>query len=246
MKIVNYISLISLLSFSSGIVIAANDTDGNSSPAIAIDSLVKFADKNNSAYISIINSGKTDAYISTKMAEIKVENNKLVKKLLNVKNMSNWKLFLNPSKLIIRAGEEKKIKVSYKCGSKCNITKDLVYQIPITPVPYNDEKGVSSVSMAFGFSPYFIIPATKSQVDYDYTIKNNRLNITNKGNTYINAVISVCQKEQKNDCIYEYKVLSGRNMDFKLPNEMIRKGSGLMTVVNYDQSYRKTDKVYFN
>ncbi|HIF9293507.1 TPA: hypothetical protein ACX6Q7_001407 [Photobacterium damselae] len=226
----------------------SNDENVNKkpSPMIAIDSLVKFADKNHTAYISVINSGKSDAYLIANMNKIEIKDNKLIKNKLSIKNMKDWKLFLSPTKMILRAGEEKKIKVSYNCKDNCKIDKDVIYQIPITPVPYTDKEGASSVSMAFGFSPYFIVPASKSLVDYKYDIKDGMLDIENKGNTYINAVISTCAKVQKNNCIYEYKILSGRKMKFKLPKDMISKGSALMTVVNYDQSYRKTDKINFN
>ncbi|MGX9459341.1 hypothetical protein ACWU37_20650 [Photobacterium damselae subsp. damselae] len=239
-----------LLSFSTNSVSKneKSDPESNQTPMIAVDSLVKFADKkNHSAYISIVNTSKFDAYLMTNMNEVKIINNKLVKKALTINNMGEWKLFVSPPKMILRGNEEKKLKIKYDCSSNnCNISHDIIYQIPITPVPYNDEDGASSVAMAFGFAPYFIIPATEQNVDYDYKISNGYLEINNTGNTYINAVISTCEKVQKNDCIYEYKVLSGRAMKFKLPKEMIAKQRALMTVVNYDQTYRKTDKINFN
>ncbi|MCG9778826.1 hypothetical protein [Photobacterium damselae] len=225
-----------------------NSTPEDKTPIIAIDSLVKFANKkNHSTYFSVVNSGKNDAYLLTKMTKVDVVNNKLVKQKLSITNMNKWKLFVSPPKMILRGGEEKKIKVQYHCtGDECNTSKDIVYQIPITPVPYTEDKGPSSINMAFGFSPYFIIPAKDQKVNYDYKIKNGKFHIKNTGNTYINAVISICEKIQKNDCIYEYKVLSGRDIEFKLPKKILEKKSGLLTVVNYDQSYRKTDKIYFN
>ncbi len=225
-----------------------SEPESNDTPMIAVDSLVKFADKkNHSAYISVVNANKSDAYLIANMTEVKVINNKLVKNALSINNMGEWKLFVSPSKMILRGNEEKKIKVKYECNSNnCTISHDLIYQIPITPVPYSDEDGASSVNMAFGFAPYFIIPATNQKVDYKYRINNGYLDIKNTGNTYINAVISTCEKVQKNDCIYEYKILSGREMKFKLPKEMIAKKRALMTVVNYDQTYRKTDKINFN
>lgn len=216
-------------------------------PQIAIDSFIKIADKKNASFISVINAGEQDAYLMMSAKKVLVENNKLVKKNLNIKNMANWKLAISPGKMILRSGEEKKIKLSYLCdGAACKRDKDEIYQISIAPVPYNDAEGASSVSVAFGFAPYFIVPASESNVKYSYDIKGKQFILKNEGNTYINAVVSICKEAQLNECIYEFKALPGRTMKYELSDSILKNKTALMTVINHDQSYKRSEKLNFN
>ncbi|CAK6712240.1 conserved hypothetical protein (fragment) [Vibrio harveyi] len=154
-----------------------------------------------------------------------------------------WDLAVNPARAILHKGEMSNFSVRYLCQKNCDRSQDNVYQVRFTPVASPDAENQNKVDIRFGIAPYYIIPALKSDVDYeiDFDDQNKLLTVTNTGNTFLKINIDSCNKfgmDQKG-CRALYYVLAGRNKTIKL-SDKIYSASPKVTVGNHDQSYNET------
>ncbi len=214
--------------------------------AMAISSIYEVADPlTNMAKIDLFNNDGKTMYVNLSMSKVSYENNKKKVTPLSKSSLPDWKLSVTPSKIIMRADERKSFRMHYLCNSKCNLPFDEVYAVDVSPVPYNEFTNSSAVAMAFGFRVYFLIPATNPEINYKIKWKDKSkgvFSLENNSNTMTTAVLNVCTKEFSNDCIYQYRVLSGSKKEFTLPLDKVihrKNGKIEMNMISPDEKYNE-------
>ncbi|HIF9340567.1 TPA: hypothetical protein ACX6RU_000611 [Photobacterium damselae] len=218
----------------------------SSAQSFIVDSMVKFPQKDSSNGIFTLNSNtKKTEYINVSIDKVIVKNNKLEKKQYTRDNFPMWDLATTPGKLVLHPGEAKDVAIKFLCQINChNENNDLVYQISFIPVnnPNKDETG-QKVNMLFGMAPYYIIPAKKPKIDYNYEYDKNtrKLTIYNTGNTYLNFNIDNCKDieiDKEKDCSTNNHLLAGRTRSIVVPKHLISRYT-LLRVSNHDESFIK-------
>ncbi|MGR5331054.1 hypothetical protein [Photobacterium damselae] len=207
--------------------------------ALAIDNMLFFTDNSGSTRIELLNNESRKAFVKIAMSKIQVDNNKFVNIPLTSKNISEWNLSLTPSKTILEPKQAKSIAVHYSCNN-CKRDKDEIYKLSITPIPYDDSGKLTEMKLGFGFAPYIIVPALEQKPDYNIEFTKDKKGIifTNSGNTFLNAVIDICKKEQNRKCNISHRMLPGRSKVFKLNSNVQKLKSIKFYVVNHDESYK--------
>ncbi|HIF9084883.1 TPA: pilus assembly protein [Photobacterium damselae] len=212
------------------------------SNAIAISSLFEAADpKTHSADVIVENNDGKDMFINIEMAKVEYIDGKKVVTKVDRKNFKDWTFSVNPTQLVLKPNERRTIRLHNKCeDKKCNLKKDQVYAVDVTPVPYIDGKA-SAVAVAFGYRVYFMDPAT--EVNLKYKIKRlskDKIMFANNSNTMLRAIFNTCTTEYNSDCIYDYRVLSGSTKKFKLPKALINKKSIKVNIINANEEINES------
>ncbi|OCH48155.1 pilus assembly protein [Aliivibrio fischeri] len=207
------------------------------SHAIAVSSLFESADPDtHSADVIIANNDGKDMFINLEMAKVEYIDGKKVVTKVSRESLKDWTFSISPSQLILKDGEKKAIRLHNNCEKyNCKLDKDQVYAVDVTPVPYTDGK-ISAVAVSFGYRVYFMDPATDVKLKYDIKRVNDKeFKFSNQSNTMLNAVINTCSKNFSDDCIYQYKLLSGSEKTFSLPEEVINKSSIILNIINSNE-----------
>ncbi|EHK2889302.1 pilus assembly protein [Vibrio parahaemolyticus] len=211
--------------------------------AIALNSTFVVADEDGSGLVEIANNDGKAMFIRLELSKVTYsEDGKKIITPLNKDNMNDWDLNVSPPQLIMKDGEFKSIKFSYFCNDaekECSRDKDQVYLIKILPEPYS-ESNKSVVALAFGYNIYYMIPA--KDVKLDYSIKRvgkNKFEFVNNSNTFLNAVINVCTKEFREDCIYEHRLLAHTKHEFVIPQVLERSEKIDAVIINANQTIKE-------
>lgn len=192
------------------------------------------------------NDGAT-LFVRTEIAEVTVENNKIVETPYTNENLADWKLNTTPSKIMLLNGQSKDIYADDLCGDRCDKRHDSVYRVSFIPQPYIDPEGKqqNTVSLLIGFAPLLVKPAEDPVIDYEYERddESKTVRFNNKGTTLLYFSINTCtpaKLREGKQCEVSYPVLAGRDRNFTIPDEIFNDAQKI-TVVNHDETYIKTD-----
>ncbi|WP_425669761.1 hypothetical protein ACPSL3_07650 [Vibrio owensii] len=193
---------------------------------ITINSMINFADKNVSEFV-VVNDDTERQFINVQVREVKVdEQGNLIKIPYTRENIDTWSVSSMPARGILEPNAKKAFRVKYEALPSHDENADKIYQVSFIPTPYRGEgeSSDSSVKMAVGFSPYFIVP---SNVDHplSYDVKHNgkTISIHNKGKSYIHASFDTCGSSgqgESDSCHQKAFILSGRTVTIPLPASM--------------------------
>ena len=226
-------ALVFLTAFSSISVFAA--------ASFTLDTLIKVGNEKGHGAFTLKNLERETVYIKGTVSQIKVVDGEIKKIPLTRDNFPIWDLAINPSKLRLLPGEVRDVAIKYLCQEDCDRSKDLVYQIRFAPVSPPETPEGQKVVVSFGMAPYYITPALKSDVHYewDYDEKAKKVTINNTGNTYLKVQFDNCNNNLREErrCKAVYHVLAGRYMEIDLPEGLI--GNNVqVTVADHDQRYQ--------
>ncbi|MFM2586634.1 fimbrial biogenesis chaperone [Vibrio campbellii] len=191
------------------------------SMAVAVSSLFEVADKGTHvADIQIANDDNQDMFINMEMVRVHYSNDgKKIVEQLNKSNVNDWTFSVSPSQMILKPGERKSVRMFNRCKDACNFTKDQIYAVDITPVPYSEGKK-TAVAVAFGYRTYFLDPVKLENVKIDYDLKRiskNKFSFENNSNTMLNAVLNTCTRDYTSDCIIEHRLLPNSKHEYFFP-----------------------------
>lgn len=214
--------------------------------AMAISSLMLTNPETKAGVFTLDNTDEITYFLKTSVSKVEIVDNKIIKTPYTRDNLDSWDIATKPSKLVIEPNMVKEIQVESICGERCDTDKDQVYQINIQPVSYSTEgKQQSKINMLFGFSPYYIVPAKVSKVEYLLDYKGDTITAKNSGNTMIDIVIDQCDKDGIIDedddralCKANFTILAGRTRDVHVP-EVLQANELEVMVLNHDESYRE-------
>lgn len=226
-------------------IIAFYAITANAAPSFNVDSLFKSSNKNGDGIFTVSNLGKEPVYLTGQVLRIETHDGEIKKVPLTRDNFSLWDLALNPTKAALQVGEVRDFTVKYLCETDCDRSKDLVYQIRFTPSVEEESGEGQQVSFLFGMSPYYVIPALKQNVDYewDYQEAQREIKISNTGNTFLRVELNQCNNNQSGKerahCRTVYHLLAGRHKTIVLP-DFFDDTPITVKVANHDQSIQKT------
>ena len=216
----------------------------NSTFAMNVNTMLLVSDEYGNGVFTVSNEKTMPEFIQTKIIQLKVQDNELVKTPYTKDNFDDWKVTLTHPKMIIEPGREKNVGVRSLCGTKCDFSNDQYFFVSFEPSNYDPEGKIKSeVSNNFGYRPIFVIPAKKQKIDFSVIVKNDELVMENKGNTFIKAHIDQCNDKVNSECQLTALSLAGRKLGYKLPKNIDTKNL-MVEIVNHDQSYR--EKVYLD
>lgn len=194
--------------------------------SIGIDSMVKVAD-NGTGHFTVTNSEDYRQFIQVALASVNVVNGELKMTPYTRDNISSWTLNVRPARTIVDTGLQKEFKVDFTPKPNTNKNIDHVYQLTFVPTPYfsKGEKIKHAMQIALGFAPIFIVPAEKdAPLHFNVTRNKDSIKLINKGDTYIRAYFSSCEKgvpQNKRDaCSTVVHGLSGRHLEIPVPSGM--------------------------
>lgn len=216
------------------------------SHAFKVDKMVLVGDQRGNGIITITNDESRPLFINTEIDEITIENGVDVKKTPYTReNVADWKISLTYQKLVLSPGEEKDIGIRSLChNTTCDESKDLMFMLSFVPSTYKEqsESNQSAVEVNYGFSPVYIIPTTKPEMDYDIINNGDKLVVNNRSNTLIEVFIDSCDSKVTKQCRQKFTVLSGRNKAFRLL-ETVQRDELNVIVNSHDSRYSKTDVI---
>lgn len=211
--------------------------------ALAVSNTFIVGEKNGSGELQVINNDGKDMFVKFTMSKVVYENGNKKIIPLNEDTLENWNLTITPPQMVISDKERKSIALNYLCSpsgkNECNKEEDQFYAIKISPTPYS-ESGNDSAAIAFGYNLYYMIPAENVDLVYSIKRQNNReFYFENSSNTMLTAVFNTCKTKYSNNCIYQYRLISGTKGTFKLPEEVIDQKDIDVTIINANQVIRK-------
>jgi len=187
--------------------------------AIEISSMFELM-KQNQASFTVKNTEKNRIYLHIGMSELNIVDGEIIKIPYTRKNIDQWQITVRPAKTIIEPGFEKKIDVTYQCKTQCDDINDKMFQLAVVPTPYfpQGQPNHNAVQMAVGFAP--IITVIKKDTPPNYQIKHlgKEVLFTNFGSSLFNANMKSCDVTK--ECTAQAKVLAGRVLAYKLPENM--------------------------
>lgn len=209
--------------------------------AFSVDSMVKVSDKNGNGVFTLTSTKGEPEYISGEIEQVSVEDGAIKKIKLTKDNLPIWDLALLPTKVILYPGEMRRVAVKNLCQKNCtNLEKDKVYQISFKPSSSEDGLEKSNVGINFGYAPYFIVPAEKIDIKYNYSYDSNGLNFKNDSNTFLYVQLDNCQKGKIIEgCKKTYTFLSGREKSIPLTKEFSNLKKIKMRIATHDYEYNE-------
>ncbi|MBY7710588.1 hypothetical protein JJB90_23830 [Vibrio alginolyticus] len=216
----------------------------SASPMFHVDSLFKSSNERGHGVFTVSNQGREPLYLTGEVLRIETHDGEIKKVPLTRDNFPLWDLALNPTKAVLQVGEVRDFSVKYLCETQCDRSEDLVYQIRFYPSVEESSNEGQQVSFLFGMAPYYVIPALKQEVNYewDYQPEKKEIHITNTGNTFLKVELSQCHKQRakgKSQCRAVYHVLSKHHKTISLP-AFFDDAPITVKVANHDQSIEKT------
>ncbi|EFP96071.1 hypothetical protein [Vibrio caribbeanicus] len=216
----------------------------NSTFAMNVNTMLLVSDEYGNGVFTVSNEKTIPEFIQTKIIQLKVQDNELVKTPYTEDNFDDWKVTLTHPKMIVEPGREKNVGVRSLCGTKCDFSNDQYFFVSFEPSNYDPEGKIKSeVSNNFGYRPIFVIPANKQKIDFSVIVKDDELVMENKGNTFIKAHIDQCNDKVNSECQLTALSLAGRKQGYKLPKNIDTKNL-MVEVVNHDRSY--SEKVHLD
>jgi len=210
--------------------------------SMAISSLMLTNPSSKAGVFTLDNTDEITYFLKTSVVKVEIVDNEIIKTPYTRENLDSWGIATKPSKLVIEPNMVKEIQIESICGDKCETDKDQVYQINIQPVSYSTEdEEQSKISMLFGFSPYYIVPAKESKVEYQLDYSGETITAKNSGNTMIDIVIDQCRNDEESDkalCKANFTILAGRTRQVHVPTELLQDELEVI-VLNHDESFKE-------
>lgn len=216
--------------------------------AMAISSLMLVNADQQAGIFTLDNTDNITYFLKTSVSKVEIKNNQIIKTPYTRKNLDNWQIATKPSKLVIEPNMVKDIQIENICGDSCDRSVDQVFQIHIQPVSYSNEgEEQSKINMLFGFSPYYIIPASESNVDYLASYDGTNITAKNSGNTMITLLIDQCKDNkstQQSDeekpalCTATFTLLAGRTRVLHVPKELQQENLDVI-LLNHDETFKQ-------
>ena len=216
--------------------------------AMAISSLMLVNADDKAGILTLDNTDNITYFLKTSVSKVEIKNNQIVKTPYTRKNLDSWQIATKPSKLVIEPNMVKDIQIENICGDSCDRSLDQVFQIHIQPVSYTNEgEDQSKISMLFGFAPYYIIPASESNVEYQASYDGNNITAKNSGNTMLTLLIDQCkdnQSAQQEDgkkpalCTATFTLLAGRTRVLHVPEELQQENLDVI-LLNHDETFKQ-------
>lgn len=195
--------------------------------AIEINSLFQIADHKGETVFIIKNTEDKRLFLNVGMFEVNIVDGELQQTPYTRDNIKDWKINVKPARTIIDSGYSKDFRVKMNCGVNCNDDRDQMFSLAFVPSPYidNDDKPQHAVQMAVGFSAIYLYPGKDQPLNYKVSYKDNKLNFINNSKSYIEVIINSCKESgffdvQDIECSKTIRVLSGRHLDYILPDNM--------------------------
>ncbi|TDE21153.1 hypothetical protein E1100_19420 [Vibrio owensii] len=209
--------------------------------AFSVDSMIKISDENGNGVFTLTSTMSKPEYIKGEIDQIKIVDGKIEKKKLTKDNLPIWDLAILPTKVILYPGEMRRVALKNLCQKNCDkLEYDKVYQISFKPSSVDKDGNKSNVGINFGYAPYFIIPAEKPTIKYDYSIDGNVLNFNNESNTFLYVQLDGCIKDNyKENCRKTYTFLSGRIKSIELDSQFIGLKNLKIRIANHDYIYNE-------
>jgi len=209
--------------------------------AFSVDSMVKVSDKNGNGVFTLTSTQVEPEYISGGIEQVSVTDGTIKKIKLTKENLPIWDLALLPTKVILYPGEMRRVAVKNLCQKNCsNLKRDKVSQISFKLSSPVDSMGSSNVGINFGYAPYFIVPAEKKEIKYDYSYDSKGLNFKNNSNTFLYVQIDNCQKGKIIEgCKQTYTFLSGREKTIPLNKQFSNLNEIKMKIATHDYEYNE-------
>jgi len=214
--------------------------------AMSISSLMLVNADDKAGILTLDNTDNITYFLKTSVSKVEVKNNQIIKTPYTRKNLDSWQIATKPSKLVIEPNMVKDIQIENICGDSCDRSLDQVFQIHIQPVSYTNEgENQSKISMLFGFAPYYIIPASKSKVEYQASYDGTNITAKNSGNTMLTLLIDQCkdnQSTQQEDgnkpalCTATFTLLAGRTRVLHVPEELQQENLDVI-LLNHDETF---------
>ena len=211
--------------------------------AFNVDKMVIVADKKGNGLVTLTNDGQSPIFVKSQVQEIKVDsNNNIQRTEYKRSNLSDWKISVTHSKMVLKPGEEKDVGIRSLChNTSCDDSKDLMFMLPFTPSKYKEREGSKNgVEINYGFTPIYIIPTTHPVYDFKIYNQGETLRVNNESNTMINVFVDTCSDQNKSNCKQKFTAIAGRDKTFNLPKELQSKSINV-TISSYDKSYSEND-----
>ena len=168
-----------------GLCIATSFTA--SASKILVDNVIVNFDSNNRGKedVFVRNLSKEDSYVKVIVTEIinaGLDNQSRIEH----KNPKESGIFVSPNKLVLKPkgskGENKAIRIA---NINKGLDKDRIYRIQVVPVisDFKKEDEGLGVKILMGYEILTMIQPNNPVLDYSYNISDNKLNITNTGNS---------------------------------------------------------------
>lgn len=208
--------------------------------ALQIDNMLLVSDKQGNGVFALTNELPETSLVSGKIVEINVVDGQIQETPYTKENLKDWKVTLTNPNLILETNTTKQVGVRSLCGGDCNFKEDKVYQVYFSPIPYSRGKGATkpTLGIQYGYAPVFIIPAKQAVVHYQLENRLGKLYVKNNSNTFLRIQIDACKSKKDNSCRATYTALSGREIEFKLPEKIQSKNLNLR-IATHDNSYFK-------
>lgn len=219
---------------------------GLTAQALSIDSMVIISGQHGSSDSYVLTNNSTEPlFMRTEVSRIDIKNNDEKEIPFTRDNLAEWTITLDPALFILDPGESRKVSLR-PLTEKAHRNHDEVYSVSFIPKAYKQtEKDKDSMNLQVGFRAFYIVPAGKSNMDYDlnYDRKSGKLTIDNKGNTVVLAVLDQCRNGVRDDvnkpCSMTFMAVAGKTKVFDVP-QWLRLKKMAFEVQNHDKTYRKS------
>lgn len=241
MKLLNAIFVIGIVGLQ---ILSAANASG-----LTIDKMFIIADKNKNGIVTVANISDSPLFVNANIEEfyVNAKGDDFIKKAYKSENFEDWKISTTLSKLVLQPGESRNVGIRSLCYNiTCDDSRDLMFFVTFMPSPYRDpnvsSEDLSSMQLNYGFSPVFIIPTDKIEIDYTIRSNSDSITVENKSNTMIYVSIDDCESTNNTkQCYSRLIVVAGRTKTFAL-NEHVKDKPLKINVSSYNGSY-KTDRV---
>ncbi|BAJ02816.1 hypothetical protein SVI_2845 [Shewanella violacea DSS12] len=190
----------------------------SSASAIGLSNMFLVANDSGSGLYTLFNNDSSNLYIKTKVQKVTLVDGEFVEEDYTRENFLSWDITVNPTKAVLRGQEAKDFSVKTLCGERCDRSKDSYYLVSFIPVEGEEDIDNPKMNFVYGFSAYYVIPATESHVELDASLSNDVVTVNNTGNTFVTAIIDRCNSlDNAKGCRTDFKVLAGRKFTYKVP-----------------------------
>ena len=218
---------------------------------MSVDKMMLVSEGPDHDFFEVTNTTEQKLFVSVQITVLEMLPKGTKKVVYNADNIDDWKINVNPSRMILEPGEKKIVFVNVnQCqgGKPCQFDQDAIFTIGFVPHIYNDPNSSEkdkSVGILFGFEPTFIIPATKENMKYKYKLVQkdgkDALQVTNQGNTTFTMLIDECEQsvsKNPDKCVSATQIYPGRMNTIPLMHPY-KKGTLELKVVNGRETYVK-------
>ncbi|NRB22383.1 hypothetical protein [Shewanella sp.] len=214
--------------------------------SVEISTLFLVTDEGGRGHITITNDAPESLFLISRISEILVSKDKLTSTPYTRDNVGSWDFSVYPARAVLYPNMAKAFRV--ECKSDCTEAsqRDRVFKVDFSPAPYTPPGGLqqgTNTELMIGFSPYIVVPAKESKMDYSFSYDGETLSIHNKGNTLAVVHVTNCEKGQRSkQCEQRIHVLSGRQLHIKL-RDLVRADELDVIVTNHNRQYRQSHTV---